>query len=48
MARPSKYTPQAVERICQAVRLGATYVLASQIAGGKRVGGRYRQGDREG
>jgi len=33
MARPSKYTPPTVERLCQAIRLGATYALAAKSAG---------------
>jgi transposase len=33
MARPSKYTPEVVERIVKAVGLGATYELAA-LAGG--------------
>lgn len=33
MARPTKYTPEAVERICEAIRLGATYELAAGYAG---------------
>lgn len=33
MARKSKYTPQAVARIVEAVELGATYELAAQCGG---------------
>ena len=31
--RPSKLTPEVTKRICQAVKLGATYKLAAQAAG---------------
>ena len=33
MAARSKYTPKAVEDICTAIRLGATYKLAAAYAG---------------
>ncbi len=33
MARKSKYTPDVVDKIVQAIRLGSTYALASQYAG---------------
>lgn len=33
MGRPSKYTPEVAERICQAIELGATYELAAQYGG---------------
>lgn len=33
MARPTKYTPECVERICEAIRLGATYDLAASYGG---------------
>lgn len=33
MARPTKLTPEAQERICQAIRLGATYEHAAQRGG---------------
>lgn len=33
MARPTKYTPDAVDRICEAIRLGATYELAAGYGG---------------
>jgi transposase len=33
MARPTKYTPDVVQRITEAIRLGATYELACQYAG---------------
>jgi transposase len=31
--RPTKYTPETVERICEAIRLGATYALAAGYGG---------------
>ena len=31
--RRSKYTPETVDKLTQAIRLGATYVLASNYAG---------------
>jgi hypothetical protein len=33
MAAPSKFTPLTVERLCKAIRLGATYELACKSAG---------------
>lgn len=33
MARRSKYTPETVDKLCQAIELGATYKLACQYAG---------------
>ena len=33
MARKSKYTPDVVDKLTQAIRLGATYVLACDYAG---------------
>lgn len=33
MARPTKYTPETVDRICKALRMGATYVLAAGYGG---------------
>jgi hypothetical protein len=33
MARPSKYTPECVKKILEAIRLGATYRIACQYAG---------------
>jgi hypothetical protein len=33
MARPTKLTPKTQERICQALRVGATYELAAQYGG---------------
>lgn len=33
MARPTKYAPDVVERICEAIRLGATYDLAAGYGG---------------
>jgi hypothetical protein len=33
MARPSKKTPTTEERICEALRLGATYKLAAMAGG---------------
>lgn len=33
MARKSKYTPETVDKLTQAIRLGATYVLACDYAG---------------
>jgi hypothetical protein len=33
VARPSKYTPERVERFLQAVKLGSTYRLAAAYAG---------------
>ena len=33
MARKSKYTPETVDKITQAIRLGATYKLACDYAG---------------
>ena len=33
MARRSKYTPETVDKITQAIRLGATYQLACNYAG---------------
>ena len=33
MGRRSKYTPETVDKICQAIELGATYKLACQYAG---------------
>lgn len=33
MARPSKYTPEVVERITHAIALGATYELAAAYGG---------------
>ncbi len=33
MARRSKYTPETVDKLTQAIRLGATYVLACSYAG---------------
>lgn len=33
MARKSKYTPEVIERILQAIQLGATYELAAQYGG---------------
>lgn len=33
MARPSKYTPETVKRIVEAIRLGATFTLACKYAG---------------
>ena len=33
MARPTKYTPERVEKILQAIELGATYELASSYGG---------------
>ena len=33
MARPTKLTPDVQERICQAIQLGATYVLSAQYGG---------------
>ncbi len=33
MARPLKYTPEAVQRITQAIELGATYKLAASYGG---------------
>ena len=33
MARPTKFTQATVERLIQAIRLGATYELASKSAG---------------
>jgi hypothetical protein len=33
MARKSKYTPEVVEHILEAIRMGATYELAAQYAG---------------
>lgn len=33
MARPTKYTPETVKKIVDAVRLGATYRLACDFAG---------------
>jgi hypothetical protein len=33
MARPTKYTPETVERICEGIRLGLTYELAAGYAG---------------
>lgn len=33
MARRSKYTPEAVQRIVQAIEMGATYELAAGYAG---------------
>jgi hypothetical protein len=33
VARPTKYTPQTVERIVKAIELGATYDLACHYAG---------------
>lgn len=33
MARPTKLNPTTQERICQAIRVGATYQLAAQYGG---------------
>lgn len=33
MARPTKYTPETVAKLCQAIKLGATYALACKYAG---------------
>lgn len=33
MARPTKYTPDVVERICEAISMGATYELAAGYGG---------------
>lgn len=33
MARPTKMTPQTIKMLCEAIRMGATYDLASQYAG---------------
>lgn len=33
MARPTKYTPETVQKITQAIELGATYELACNYAG---------------
>jgi transposase len=33
MARPSKYTPEVVKRVTDAIKLGATYELAAAYAG---------------
>lgn len=33
MARPNKYAPAVVEKICEAIRMGATYELAANYAG---------------
>lgn len=33
MARPTKYTPATVERICEGIRLGLTYELAAGYGG---------------
>lgn len=33
MARPTKYTPQTIKRITDAIRMGATYELACGYAG---------------
>lgn len=33
MARRTKYTPAVAERICQAIRLGATFDLAAKAGG---------------
>lgn len=33
MGAPSKFTPQTVEKLVQAIRLGATYELAAKSAG---------------
>lgn len=33
MARPTKYTPDCVERICEALKMGATYDLAAGYGG---------------
>lgn len=33
MARPTKYTSETVERVLEAIRLGATYELAAGYAG---------------
>jgi hypothetical protein len=33
MGRPTKLTPKTQERICQALRVGATYELAAQYGG---------------
>lgn len=33
MARPTKYTPETVQKLTQAIELGATYELAASYAG---------------
>lgn len=33
MPRPTKYAPEVVERICEAIRMGATYELAAGYGG---------------
>lgn len=33
MARPTKYEPELVKRVCDAIRLGATYQLACHYGG---------------
>lgn len=33
MARKTKYTPETVEKVAQAIRLGSTYILACHYAG---------------
>jgi hypothetical protein len=33
MARPTKYTPDTVDRICEAISMGATYDLAAGYGG---------------
>lgn len=33
MARPTKYTPETVAKIIQAIKMGATYELAAQYGG---------------
>lgn len=33
MAAPTKFTPETIEQLCNAIRLGATYELAAKSAG---------------